>query len=155
MRAVESPRRAQLIGALLLAGMFAAGAVFGVGVARWSAASSPAPAGGPRVGRPPGPPGSPIEAMIHELDLDADQIAALRSIEAEHRPALDAIVRDTVPRVRDVLFAIEDELRPQLRPDQLEKLAAWRARRPPPPVPGLPPPGGPPGGPPPGDPPPP
>jgi hypothetical protein len=145
MRTAESPRRAQLVGALLLAGMFAAGAVFGVGVARWSAPS----AAGER-GHQPGPPGGPVDAMIHELDLDADQIATLRSIEAKHRPELDAIVRDTVPRVRDVLFAMEHELEPSLRPDQLAKLAAWRARRPPPPVPGLPPPGGPPpGGPPP------
>jgi hypothetical protein len=151
MRSVEPSRRASIYGALLLAGMFAAGAVFGVGVARWSAA----PAAPDRGVRPP-PPGGPVEAMIHELGLDADQIATLRSIEVKHRPQLDAIVRETVPRVRDVLFSIEEELRPSLRPDQIEKLAAWRARRPPPPMPGLgPPPGGPPGEPPPGGPPPP
>ncbi len=143
MRAVESPRRAQLLGAIVLAGMFAAGVVFGVGVARWSAPASP-----DREMRRP-PPGGPVEAMIHELDLDPDQISALRAIEATHRPQLDAIVRDTVPRVRDVLFAIEDELRPKLRPDQIEKLEAWRKRRGPPPVPGMPPGGPPPGGPPP------
>ena len=71
-------------------------------------------------------------------------IARLHAIEQAHHGDLDAIVRDTVPRVRDVLFAIEDELVPSLRADQIERLHAWRARRPPPPMFGLPP-GAPPG----------
>jgi hypothetical protein len=117
---------------LVLVVVFAAGALFGAGLMRWQ---------GPD--RPP-PPGGPIEAMTHELELDGDQIAALRAIERTHRPELEAIARSTQPRVREVLFAIEDELRPELRPDQLHKLEAWRARRPPPGPPGPPGPGGPP-----------
>jgi len=152
--------RARVLGAIVLAAMFAAGAVFGVGLARWNAPARPV---GPPAGHPPGPPGRPTEAMIHELALDDTQIATLRTIEASHRAELDAIVRDTVPRVKAVLDTIENELRPHLRPDQIERLEAWRARRPPPPMPGMPPPPGapgmpggpPPGGPPPGGPPPP
>jgi hypothetical protein len=91
--------------------------------------------------------------MIRELALDDDQIRTLRAIEASHKAELDAIVRDTVPRVKAVLDRIEEELRPHLRPDQVKRLEDWRARRPPPPMPGMgPPPGGPP---PPGAPPPP
>ena len=125
----------RLMSGLVLVGVFAAGALFGAGLMHWR---------GP-VDRPEriGPPrGGPIDAMIHELALDTTQTDALRAIETKHRGELDAIVRATQPKVRDVLFAIEDELRPQLRADQIQKLEAWRARRPPLPPPGMGPPGG-------------
>ena len=143
MSIADSPQRTRLLGAVVLAAMFAAGAVFGVGLARWSAP--------PRPDHPPGPPGGPppVEVMSHELDLDAALIATLRSFEASHRRELDAIVRDTIPRVKAVLDTMESELRPQLRPDQVQRLEDWKARRPPPPMPGMPPPPGGPGGPPP------
>ena len=118
----------RMMSGLVLVGVFAAGGLFGAGLMRWN-----------RPDHPPPPPG-PIEAITHELDLDRDQIDALHAIERAHRPQLDAIMRSTQPRVREVLFAIEDELRAKLRPDQIQKLEAWRARRPPPPMPG----GGPP-----------
>jgi hypothetical protein len=146
MQAPDLPVRIRLLGALVLVGVFAAGAVFGVGLTRWSHAGEPA-------GRPPRrpPPGGPVEAMIHELQLDPAQIDALRGIERVHRPELDAIARETMPRVRGVLDAMERELLPRLRPAQVELLEAWRKRRPPPGMPG---PGGPGGfgGPPPGGP---
>lgn len=116
----------KLMSGLVLVAVFAAGALFGAGLMRWN-----------RPDHPPGPPppGGPIEVMTHELELDHDQIDALRAIEAKHRPELDAIARSTQPRVREVLFAIEDELKAKLRPDQIQKLEAWRARRGPPPPP--------------------
>ena len=122
-------RRWWWMSGLVLVVVFAAGALFGAGLMRWQ-----------RPDRPP-PPGGPIAVMTHELELDGDQIAALRAIERTHRPELEAIARSTQPRVREVLFAIEDELRPKLRPDQIHKLEAWRASRPRPPMPGM---GGPP-----------
>jgi hypothetical protein len=86
--------------------------------------------------------------MRQELVLDDTQTRALHDIMQKHRPQLDSLMHDTQARVRDVLFSIEDELRPQLRPDQVKRLEQWRATRPPPPMPGLggPPPGGPPPG---------
>lgn len=156
MQAPDLPVRVRLLGALVFVGVFAAGAVFGVGLTRWSHTGNPD-------GHPPRrpPPGGPIEAMIHELQLDPAQIEALGQIERTHRPALDAIARETMPRVRAVLDAMERELLPRLRPEQVELLEAWRKRRPPPRMPGPggrggfggPPPGGPGfGGPPPGGP---
>jgi hypothetical protein len=146
MQAPDLPVRIRLLGALVLVGVFAAGAVFGVGLTHWSQPGAPA-------GHPPRrpPPGGPTEAMIHELQLDPAQIDALRQIDRVHRPELDAIARETMPRVRDVLDAMERELLPRLRPAQVELLEAWRKRRPPPGMPG---PGGPRGfgGPPPGGP---
>ena len=121
----------KLMSGLVLVGVFAAGALFGAGLVHWREPSPP-----PGLHRPPG---GPIDAMIHELALDADQIAALQAIERAHRGELEAIVRATQPKVRDVLFAIEDELRPKLRPEQIKELEAWRARRRPLPPPGMPP----------------
>jgi len=114
---------------LVLVVVFAAGAVFGAGLMRWQ-----------RPAHPPLPPSAPIEVMTRELELDGDQVAALRAIEEAHRSELDAIVRSTQPRVREVLFAIEDEVRAKLRPAQIQKLEEWRARRGPPPMPGMAPP---------------
>jgi Spy/CpxP family protein refolding chaperone len=109
----------RLLSGLVLVGVFAAGALFGAGLMRWRAPGPPPPHGGP------------IEAMIHELSLDDAQIAALHAIERAHRGELDQIARDTQPRVRAVLFAIEDELRPRLREAQIQALERWRLHRPP------------------------
>ena len=111
---------------LVLVAVFAAGTLFGAGLMRWA-----------RVGPPPPPP-DPIESIRSELGLDADQVATLRGIAQAHRGELEAIAREAQPRVRAVLFSIEDELRPHLRADQSARLDAWRARRgplPPPPMP--------------------
>ncbi len=143
MSGADSPARVRVLGALVLVGVFAAGAVFGVGLTRWSDRGGP-PAPPPR--RPP-PPGGPVQAMIHELRLDPEQIEALERIDRAHRGELDAIARETMPRVRAVLDAMERELEPRLRPEQLELLEAWRKRRPPPPMPGMGPGRGGPGGP--------
>jgi hypothetical protein len=116
----------------VLVGVFAAGALFGAALTRHE-------------DRPPRPPPGPIEAMTHELELDAHQRDQLHAIADAHRAELDAIMRETQPRIRNVLDAIEHEMTPNLRPDQVQKLEAWRKRRPPPPMPGMgPPPGGPP-----------
>lgn len=136
----------RLMSGFVLVGVFAAGALFGAALLRFLG-PHPAVHEGPPPGPPPGPngpPGGPIEAMTHELDLDAQQRDQLRAIADSHRADLEAIVRDTQPKLRGVLESIEQEMTPHLRPDQVEKLEAWRKRRPPPPMPGM---GGPPPGP--------
>ena len=122
--------------ALVLVGIFAAGAVFGAALLRF-VGPPPATEARPRFGPPPGP----IEAMTHELDLDAQQREQLRSIADAHRAELEAIMRQTQPRLHAVVEAIEKEMTPHLRPDQVQKLEAWQKHRPPPPIPGM---GGPP-----------
>ena len=106
----------RLMSWLVLVGVFAAGVLVGAGAMRWTA-------------RPPEARPGPIEAMHHELALDRQQGEALHAIVQRHQSELDAIVRDAQPKVRAVLFAIEDELRPQLRPEQVKALEDWRARR--------------------------
>lgn len=136
----------RLMSGFVLVGVFAAGALFGAGLMRWMAPHDPI---AEHEGMRPPPPG-PIEAMTHELGLDATQRDQLRQIADAHRADLEAIMHETQPRIRAVLDAIEQEMTPHLRPDQVEKLEEWRKRRPPPPMPGMGPPppgmGPPPGG---------
>jgi len=158
----------RLMSSLVLVGMFAAGTLFGVVVVRWTREE---PHRLPPPGPPPGPQQGPVAAMTRELGLDAAQVQALESLIEARRPELDKITRDVQGQVRTVLDQIEEQLRAHLRPEQQQALEAWRARRPPPPMPGVlpprgagpdgpppygPPPGGgpPPYGPPPGGPPP-
>jgi hypothetical protein len=117
----------RLMSGLVLVGVFAAGALFGAGLLRFTGPPGP----------PPPPPG-PIEAMTHELGLDAEQVATLRGIADAHRGDLEAVMREVQPKLRTVLYSIEDEMKPRLRADQIEKLAHWRTHRGPPPMPGMP-----------------
>ncbi len=117
--------RSRLWPALLLLAIFVVGGLTGAGLVRWLAPPPGAPAG------PPDP--------LDDLDLTAEQRVQLERIHERHRPELDAVVRETFPRVRKVQDAIEAELRALLTPEQRARLDQLRATRPPPPPPGLPP----------------
>lgn len=136
----------RMLSGFVLVGVFAAGALFGAGLMRWT---QPAPERLPA--EPSGGPRGPLAAMKRELSLDAQQMAKLDAIMTSHRGELEVIMRDAQGRTRDVLTAIEGELIPSLRPEQVKALEQWRAHRPPPPLgpPGMHPPGM--GPPPPGD----
>jgi hypothetical protein len=135
----------RMLSGFVLVGVFAAGALFGAGLLRWTQ-RDPQRLPPPPPMHPGGPGGPPVEKMRQELALDDAQMRALQDIMQKHRSELDALMRGTQAKVRDVLFSIEEDLRPQLRPDQVKRLEQWRATRPPPPMPGFggPPPGGPP-----------
>ncbi|HSD87237.1 MAG TPA: hypothetical protein VLB44_06970 [Kofleriaceae bacterium] len=155
----------RMLSGFVLVGVFAAGALFGAGLLRWTQQDPQGlPPPPPGMGGPPpgmsGPPGGgPVERMRQELGLDDAQAKKLGEIIASHDRDVQDITRDAQGKLRDVLLSIEEELRPHLRPDQVERLEEWRKHRPPPPMPGMgppppgmgpPPPGvGPPGGPPP------
>ena len=143
----------RLMSGLILVGVFAAGTLFGAGLMRLHAPAV-APVDGPMMGRPRG---GPVEVMRRELSLDAEQDRKLQEIVGAHRGELDSIGRSAQETVRRIMFAIEDELRPHLSAEQVQRLETWRTRRPPMGPPGMGPPGmgpsgmGPPGmGPPPG-----
>src|SRR5690242_18894078 len=126
----------RLMSGFVLVGVLDAGARDGDALIRFMgphpAAQDRRPPGPPSIppGPPGGPPGGPIEAMTHELDLDAHQVDQLRAPAESHRAELETITRDAQPRLRAVLDSIENEMTPHLRPDQVEKLQQWRKRRP-------------------------
>ena len=137
----------RMLSGFVLVGVFAAGALFGAGLIRWTQR-------GPDGLPPPHPAGGPLAAMKRELSLDAQQMQKLDAIMSAHRGQLEVIMRDAQGRTRDVLMSIEAELMPSLRPEQVKALEEWRTHRPPPPLggpPGMGPPGMGPPPPPPGD----
>jgi hypothetical protein len=110
----------RMMSIVVLLVVFGAGGIVGAVLVRWGAAPA----------QHPHSPQGPIEAIERELGLDAEQIATLRVIAASHDEELAKIGRATQSGVRDIVFAIEEELRPRLRPDQVQRLDGWRARRP-------------------------
>ena len=149
MAADAPPRRIHVWSGLLVLGVFLAGAVTGAGVVTWL--------------RPPGfPPGLPPRAAglpppLAELGLTLEQQAKARAIAEKYRPALEAVLQESFPRIREVQEQMDRELRSVLTEAQAKRFDELRLRRPPlpgglgprgppgfPTPPGLPPPGGPP-----------
>jgi Spy/CpxP family protein refolding chaperone len=104
--------------ALVIVGTFLAGAITGAGVYHWVA---------PHHGRPPHGPGGP---PFGELDLSDEQDAKLHSIMEAHRPELEAVLRETFPKVRAVHEKIDREVRAILTPPQQKRFDRWKADHP-------------------------
>jgi Spy/CpxP family protein refolding chaperone len=126
----RSPRQIRLLTALLLFAMFLLGAVAGGGLSRLQQP--------PRPHRPhppflPGPPGA--------LHLTSEQEAKSHAIMERYRPQLEAIWRESFPRVQAINEHMEEELRQILTPEQRRALDEMKAHRPPMPPAGPPPPG--------------
>jgi len=129
-RTEASPRMIRLVTALLLLATFAAGTVTGAAVVRWAAPG--AIAGSRQHGfRGPYP--------LGELGLTDEQAKKVRGVLERHRPALDAILKQTYPQVRQVHEKMDREIRELLTPEQQKRFDAFRARRPAGPLPGHPP----------------
>lgn len=105
----------------LLAAMFLAGALAGAGLTR---------ALGPRHPERPPHPGMELYAR---LGLSQDQQERARAIFEAHRPDLDAVLREMLPRARAVQEAIDREMRGYLTPEQKRRLDEIKAAPPPPP----------------------
>lgn len=122
------PRRVQWGPAFVLLGIFLAGAIAGGGVVVWL---------GPPL--PPAPPRVPPHLMA--LGLSAEQEKKAQEIFERHRAELEAIVKESFPRVRAINDEMERELTAVLTPDQVKRLERLKAERPPDPF-GRPPPPG-------------
>ena len=123
MEAARSPRTVRLLTAVLLVATFAAGTVMGAGLFRWGVP-----------GRPPMPPPMLAPLPVEELDLTPRQWEEVRAIVERRRPELEAILRETYPKVRKINEEIEADVRVVLTPEQSARLDRIRARRPPPPA---------------------
>ena len=86
---------------------------------------------------PPHHPSRGPPPWLHELELSEEQRKTAESIFERHRADVDAIMRDTFPRIRVRNEQMEQELKAVLSPEQVKKLDEIRARRPlrPPPPP--------------------
>ncbi|MBI5548948.1 MAG: periplasmic heavy metal sensor [Deltaproteobacteria bacterium] len=117
----------------LLAAIFLVGALAGVGAVRLAAPW-----------RMPHPPPLGME-LFERLGLTPDQRERAKEIFEKHRPELDAILAETLPRVREVQEVIDGEMRAILTPEQARRFEELRSRPPghrpgmPPGIPGLPP----------------
>jgi hypothetical protein len=142
MSSPETPgRRVRVVTVLLLVGVFAAGGLAGAGVDRWLAGTCAADAP-----PPPAPPLGPMELV--ELGLSPEQQQQARAIGERHRPELEALRRELMPRALEIHERMQRELREVLTPAQRQRLDELLGRRRdgPPPDPFAP--GGPPGPPP-------
>jgi Spy/CpxP family protein refolding chaperone len=111
--------RVRLLSGLVLLATFAAGTLVGAGIHRWM--------------RPPHRhPAPPMHLPLDELDLAPDQMAKAHDIVDGHRAELEAILRETFPKVRAVHAQIETEVRAILTPAQRDRLDEIEASRPPP-----------------------
>ena len=108
-----SPRRVRVASILVVLGIFLGGALCGAGVDRWM---RPHHRGG-------------HGAMLEELGLSAAQREQAHAIRERHRAELDAVMKDTFPKMSAVHERMDEELRPLLTPEQQKKLDELRARR--------------------------
>jgi hypothetical protein len=108
---------------LLLFGTFVLGAVAGAGLTLWT--RFPPPPTPRRAPFLPGPPGV--------LKLTPEQEAKARAITEHYRPELEAVWRESMPKVKAINKKMEKELREGLTPEQQKILDEMKARLPPPP----------------------
>lgn len=109
-----SPRRVRLVTVLLLVGVFAAGALTGAGIYDWAM---------PRRSLPP------FRRFVDELRLSPDQATRAREIGERHRVELEAVFRETQPRISAIQEEMEGELRTILNEEQRGRLDRFQERR--------------------------
>jgi hypothetical protein len=114
-------RRIHVVSGLLLLGTFLAGAVSGFGAAFAVRRPDPSWFHGDH---------PPLPRQFEDLGLSAIQQRQAQAIFERFRPELDAVLRESYPRVRAVNERIEAELRAILTPEQVRRLDALKARRP-------------------------
>jgi hypothetical protein len=142
-------RRLHVWSGLIVLGVFLGGAATGAGVYAWFHPAH-------HRFRPPG--GDVLFGPLRELNLSPDQERKAKAILEKHHEAMEAMLKETFPRMRAAQEQMDRELRAILTEEQAKKFDEIRARRPPPPPGGPgrfgprgfgPPPGAPPAGPPP------
>jgi Spy/CpxP family protein refolding chaperone len=118
----SSSRQIRALTALVIVGVFTSGAVVGAGIHRWGSASGPANVGqghGTALWLPPG-----------ELELTPEQEQKVSLIVDRHRSELEAIVRESFPRVRAINEQMQAEVKAVLTPEQRAKFEQLKKRGP-------------------------
>jgi len=115
--------RVRVVTALVIVGVFVSGAVVGAGIYRWGSSAKPA------AGMPHGQ-GAAVWLPLGELELTAEQESKVSAIMDHHRGELDAIVRESFPRVRAINQQIQQEVRQLLTPEQRQRWDELKKRGP-------------------------
>lgn len=115
-------RQIRVLTALVIVGVFASGAVVGAGIYRWGASSGPAAVAQGH--------GAALWIPPDELDLTPEQRAKVSHIVDRHRFELEAVVRESFPRVRAINEQMLAEVSAVLTPEQRVKLEQLQQRGP-------------------------
>ncbi len=125
-------RRVRLMTVLLLLVVFLSGAVVGGAVLRWIGAPRRSDLGKPGKLGPP----------LSDLGLSREQEAKAVEVLARHRPQIEAVLKEAMPKVRSIQEQVEEEVRAFLTPKQKWLLDKIKKHGRPPPMPMAPPLGG-------------
>jgi Spy/CpxP family protein refolding chaperone len=109
----QAPWKVRISVIAMLVAVFSAGAVAGIAGYRWLWLD-------PRHANEPLPPGV-LGARLRQLDLSKEQQAQARAIFEKYRPKLDAVLRETFPKVRAVQEQIDADLVKLLTNEQRRK----------------------------------
>jgi Spy/CpxP family protein refolding chaperone len=116
-----NPLRLRLSAIALLLAIFASGAVAGAGLYRWAAHDH---------GRMGPPPDMGPRSMHRDLGLSGEQAQKVENIMQKYRPELEAVIRETFPRVKAVHDRIDGEIRLLLTDDQRRRFDAMKSHAP-------------------------
>jgi len=116
----DLPSRLHLWSGLIVLGTFLAGTAAGAGLVTWL--RPPLQHHDPREGGLPPPLGG--------LGLTPEQQHQARAILERHRPAMEAVLKESFPRLRALREQVDQELKTILTEPQLRKLDEWKARLP-------------------------
>ena len=98
-----------------MAGVFLAGLLLGLAIARWRSPASPAGSGD-------------LSEALAELDLTADQRARIDHILTSGQGRTDRVLEEVLPRVQAVVDSVDGEIRHVLTDRQRVRLEEIRQR---------------------------
>ncbi len=124
-----SPFSVKLTALAVAVSLFVAGAITGAAVYRWAKLDA-CGEGGPPL------PHAPWE-MLRPLNLTEEQQKSVRAVFDRYKPSLDAVLRETFPKVRAVQEQIDSEIAKLLTEEQRQRFESQRKHHGPPP--GMPP----------------
>jgi|SRR4051812_45561554 Spy/CpxP family protein refolding chaperone len=115
--------RIRIVTALIIAAVFLSGALVGAGIYRWGSSAGLS-------GDMPHGQGAAVWLPLEELDLTPEQDAKVSAVMDRHRVELDAIVRESFPRVRAINAQVQKEVRDLLTPEQQKNFDELKRRGP-------------------------
>jgi Spy/CpxP family protein refolding chaperone len=119
----RSGMRVRIVTALVIVIIFVSGAGVGAGIYRWGASA------GPSDGAPHGQ-GAGLWLPLEDLALTPEQDTKVSAILDRYHVEMEAIIRESFPRVRGINERMHQEVRALLTPEQRERLDQLQQRAP-------------------------